>query len=359
MANFDLANLSLKAICPTNELILDDRDLPSVMVYIPKFKISEVITGGSDSTHPAFIVNGQEVPGVYISKYQNVVHNNRAYSLPGEAPKVSINFDTARQVCEAKGRGWHLMTNAEWAALALWCRKNNCLPQGNNDFGKDHKEDTYTAVPASYGEDGRINCVLTGTGSKTWSHNGEADGIFDLNGNVYEWVGGYRTMDGEIQILPNNDAADFRNAQNSSSVKWRAMLSNGTLVEPGTAGTLKWDYTADPGTEHTNNIFCLNTVIENPASNNNPYGHAFFSAMIVKDGVMVPEMMKALALFPVDSGDYGEDTFTMQNKNEKLAYRGGSWGSTMAAGVFRLYGNASRSTLSTSLGFRAAYIPDL
>jgi hypothetical protein len=51
---------------PRNDILLDDKGLPSVMVRIPKFKISDVIAGGSDSTHPAFIVNGNEVPEIYI-----------------------------------------------------------------------------------------------------------------------------------------------------------------------------------------------------------------------------------------------------------------------------------------------------
>ena len=91
MANFDLSGLALKSVCPNNEIFVDDADLPSVMVYIPKFKNSDVLTGGNDSTHPAFIVNGQEIPGFWYSKYQNVVHTTQltdgsiaaAYSLPG------------------------------------------------------------------------------------------------------------------------------------------------------------------------------------------------------------------------------------------------------------------------------------
>ncbi len=50
------------------------------MVYVPKFKMSDVIDGAGDSTHPAFIINGKEVPGIWISKYQNIVNNGRAYS---------------------------------------------------------------------------------------------------------------------------------------------------------------------------------------------------------------------------------------------------------------------------------------
>lgn len=38
MANFDLSSLALKSVCPNNEIFVDDADLPSVMVYIPKFK---------------------------------------------------------------------------------------------------------------------------------------------------------------------------------------------------------------------------------------------------------------------------------------------------------------------------------
>ena len=149
MSNFDLVNLALKATCPGNEIVMDNVGLPSVMVRIPRFRISDVITGGSNSTHPAFIVNGVEVTEIFISKFQNVIHNGRAYSLPGEDPRASLNFDTARAACELKGPGWHLMTNAEWAALALWCRRNNLMPRGNNLNGRDSAEATVVAIPTS------------------------------------------------------------------------------------------------------------------------------------------------------------------------------------------------------------------
>lgn len=45
---------------PNNTVLFDDKGLPSIMVRIPKFKISDVIPGGSTATHPAFIVNGVE-----------------------------------------------------------------------------------------------------------------------------------------------------------------------------------------------------------------------------------------------------------------------------------------------------------
>ena len=104
-STFGLSNLALKSAFPSNTILTDDKGLPSVMVYVPKFKMSDVIDGASDSTHPAFIVDGVEISGIYISKYQNVAYNSRAYSLPGEDPKASITADTARTYCENKGEG--------------------------------------------------------------------------------------------------------------------------------------------------------------------------------------------------------------------------------------------------------------
>ena len=232
MANFDLTNLAVKMICPNNVVKTDDTNLPSVLVYIPKFKNSDVLTGGNDSTHPAFIVNGVEITGFYYGKYQAKVYNSVAYSLPGEDPTASINFDTARARCEAKGAGWHLSTNAEWAAIALWCKKNGFLQYGNNNYGKDSHESNYKAVP-SYYESNKIARVATGTGPISWSHDKTMAGIWDLNGNVWEWQGGIRLVWGELQILANIDAADPDYPQNTTSTCWKAInAADGALVDP-------------------------------------------------------------------------------------------------------------------------------
>lgn len=203
---YDLAEFALKMVAPNNKLIYDDKGIPSVMVYVPKFKMSDVIDGAGDSTHPAFIVNGKEVPGIWISKYQNIVNNGRAYSLPGQDPTVNITWDTARGYCESKGKGWHMMTKAEWAAIMLWCKKNGFQPWGNNNYGKDSRETLQQAIPATYGSDGKINHVLTGTGPLTWSHNKQLDGIWDLNGNVSEWTGALRTVKESCSYLKTTTA---------------------------------------------------------------------------------------------------------------------------------------------------------
>ena len=102
--NFDLSNLALQALCPSNEILYDDKGLPSIMVKIPKMTYAQLGLGSSTAIFPAFIVNGSEVDAIYISKYQNIVQNGRAYSLPGQNVKHTISKDSSASACEAKGR---------------------------------------------------------------------------------------------------------------------------------------------------------------------------------------------------------------------------------------------------------------
>lgn len=138
MANYDQMAAAVKELSGgKNIVLLDDMNLPSIYVPINRLKMSELISGGSENVHPAFSVNGVEKDTFYYSKYQNIIINGRAYSLAHRDPAVNINFDNARQACEAKGAGFHLSTLAEWACIALWCRKNKTMPHGNSNYGRD------------------------------------------------------------------------------------------------------------------------------------------------------------------------------------------------------------------------------
>lgn len=352
MAQFDDMKLAVEAASGgKNTVILDDQGMPSIMVRIPKFYLDDVITGAPHVLHPAFIVDGVEKNEIFISKYQNMVMNGRAYSLPFKDPAASLTFDTALNYCKAKGAGWHLMTNAEWAALALWCKKNGFLPRGNNNYGQDYQRAYEKGVETHKSDATRTGRVATGSGPVSWAHDNTNAGIFDLNGNVWEWVGGLRTLGGEIQIIPNNDAAVNTIDQSANSQAWRAIkAADGSLVAPGTADTLKYDATGANGGGSAK----VNTVITSQSDGSGSTSNGFQSTA-VESGITIPDIMKALGLFPIDT-EGGVGQLYTRNEGERFPYRGGSWGFTSGAGVFALSLNYPRSDSSTLLGFRSAFV---
>lgn len=355
-ANYDLSNMALKAVCPNNEILYDDKGKPSIMVRIPKMTYAQLGLGSSTAVHPAFIVNGQEVDAIYISKYQNVVMDGRAYSLPGEDPKANITFDAALSACTAKGSGWHLMTRAEWAMLALWCKANGTQPKGNNNYGKDTADSIYQAIPSMERDSSnRIQRVATGTGPLSWSHDGTPSGIWDLNGNVNEWVGGLRTVYGEVQILANNNAADGSKSQGATSAQWMAIkASDGTLITPDGSGTttgsvkLRWD------TNH------WKLTDSNTSDGTTTYQGCAFESIVADSsiGTNATLLLQALGLLKYDSnaGAYNGDYFYANSyEAERAFYCGGPWGTGASAGVFVVNGLNTRSLSNASLGFRSAY----
>ena len=237
--NFEAAAFALQCAFPKNKILMDDKGMPSVFVWIPAFRLCDVLSTTSTDIHPAFRVNGKEIAGFYFGKYQTKVYNERAYSLPAEDPTVSQNFDWFASKTKANGTGWHEATVAEWAAVALWCHKRGCEPRGNNNYGKDANESTYDAIPAPGVQDsGKTARVLTGTGPLPWSHNGQMDGIWDMNGNVWEWLLGLRLYKGELQIIADNNAADNSVSTAASSAAWKAIrASDGALITPDGNGT--------------------------------------------------------------------------------------------------------------------------
>lgn len=363
MSNFDVSDLAVKIACgASNDLLYDDKGMPSVMVKLPKMTWKDLGIGTSTDTFPAWIINGHEVDYIYFSKYMNIVQNSRAYSLPGQDYANSITLDTSVSRCTAKGEGWHLTTRLEWMAVALWCLKNGTLPLGNNNYGRDHTETVYKAIPKTKDAEGKTLHVAGGTGPLTWSHNRQQDGIWDLNGNGYEWVGGVRTVYGELQVLSKdgvtfgNDAADPDNSQSATSSLWYAIDgTTGALITPNGSGTttnsLKIDKVGSKLTWVTGAI-----SMGTPGQINAALESVELDASVCD---AAKHILQALGFYKPDditAGALGGDYVYFDNAQAERTFNcGGYCSSTSSAGVFCASGHASRTNAGTGISFRAAY----
>ena len=369
-ANFDSLKIAVEGMSGgKNTVIFDDVDMPSIMVRIPKMKNSQLLTsGGTEDYHDAFICDNVTYDAIYIGKYLASVVNGRGYSLAGKDPANNMNFDAARGYCRAKGDGWHMPTNALYAAIALLTRKQGTMPHGNTNYGRDHAA-TYETGFQSCAADGsgRIQRTATGSGPDSWYHDyNAATGIADLCGNVWEWASGLRLKDGEIQVIPYGNAmADiYTGAQDimkDGSSLWKAINEAGEFVAPGSANTLKWDYTGTPAA-NSGSINLIKTALAHKQTDDTPYGSKKFGALTAASGLTVPARAKLLGLFPEGTSDADYDNrgnFWFRNNGERLPIRGGRWSNGANAGVFALDLSDPRTGTNGNLGFRVAYYGNL
>jgi hypothetical protein len=168
---------------------------------------------------------------------------------------------------------------------------------------------------------------------------------------------------GEIQVLANNNAADNTKDQSAASTEWKAILQDGSLVDPGTANTLKIDSpAAGKGVSENLGAPFINTAITNsmnPADTASTeylgYGQTTFETLAAKSGVTIPKILRLLGVAPAFA-DCGADLFYARNYGERCAIRGGFWTYGSAAGVFFLGLHAPRSNSVVNGGFRSAFV---
>lgn len=329
------------------EMMLDNKGIPSVYVPFKSVQSKTLIETDSEAVHPAFIISGRQIDEIYIGKYHGLLYYGCAHSIPFETPAFLLDWDDALRSCEEKGAGYHMLTLAEWALIGLNCYKEGFFPKGNNDYGRDIAEAEYPGIPCSYEDDGRVRHILEGTGTQEYFHNGSISGVWGMNGNVAQWIAGYRTVNGEIQIIADNNAAASV-YQNAESTLWRAIRPDGSLVSPGSGDTLHWNWLDGKITLDTE------STDEDGAG---VYTSAFSELAVNTSNVgdRVPDILKALALFPDGEGSYGCATRTVCLKGERVAAAGGGYGDGSDAHVLSLNASFTRNEVSTAVGVRLAY----
>ncbi len=310
-----------------NTRVLNDQfGRPSEMVYIRKFRWPDLFEGGRDSVCPAFIVEGREVDGIYISKYQNYVENGCAYSQKGRTPATNLTIDEARIFCSSKGKGWHLVSNAEWFAVACWCRKQ--------------------AISASRAETEQM-----------------PEG-FAVTGKGWEFVAGLRLFNGEIQMIPNNDSAANVDESRTSS-RWRAVSRDGELIYPGKQETFCLDGVGEGNTRQDVHEIGGGAVlagsVRRPQFTKGPSDRDFGCTCILQkelkaeSEICVPDLIRMAGVGISGNASERDDILYVRNYGERIAIRGGNWELADGAGPFALYLSHSREVCSQANGFRAAF----
>ena len=322
---------------------------PTYMNFIQKYDMS-TIDASLSGTHPAFIVDGVEKPEIFIGTYQGRIVGGELLSLPNVEPSHSTNYDNFLTAARACGNGHHLITNAEWSAVALQCYKNNTQPMGNTYYGRSSENPLLIGRRADGLNPGNTTGsarTLTGSGPVQWRHNGKENGIADLSGNVWEWNSGMRVFNGEIQVIENNNAAKLTIDLSATSAQWKAIDgATGNLVTPNgsgtTVGTIKY---ANGGTAGY-------TI------NGGSFG-AIQNLSTTKPVTAVAlARLKALCLYPhtENIASYNGDYFAKAMTDERLPICGGGWISAVTAGVFALSLSAARSSAGTNIGARPAFV---
>lgn len=190
-----------------NTVMYDEYGNPNIMVWFPKKTCGELgLTETPDAIHPAFIIdtNGREVDGIWISKYLcGQGAGGKPVSYHGIRPWSNISRDDARKISMSLGKGWHLLTNLEYAAIALWTYGNgtnrvglrtHTAPYCNKATTRKRFEDEYIDRPDK--DCGTLYPAYNGLGDLDFSHDHTPDGIIDLNGN-------FRNMCDGCYIGPN------------------------------------------------------------------------------------------------------------------------------------------------------------
>lgn len=325
---------------------------PVFLRRIPRFNLEDIDPSLGTGPHPAFVVGDRVVSEIWIGMYPGVISQGELVSVPGVAPTIDI-LSNALAAAQASGPGFHLLTNAEYAAVALLHLKANggvTTLRGNSDRGRSHSAPWETGVRVdgrSPGDTTGDSRVLTGSGPLTWRHDGSPSGIDGLVGHS-TLVSGLRLDKGEIQVQIDG--------------QWYAILPSGELVSPNTSGTLKFDIGS--GQSYSDNNVAeilglrLRTTRTAPppgwdeTNANQDLAQSALSSLAADSGVNVPSILKAHLLYLPVSGWTVPGTITTRPYGTRYATRGGPGTNTSLFGL----GSALISDLNPIGNPRPAFV---
>jgi len=366
------------------------------LVYIPPFTHADVagvtfggfLVGKYQASQPNATPDDDN-PDVADSADPGAVP---AITRPGVPPWTVLTFHQARKAAANLGVGFHLITGFEWASLALWSQANGTMPHGNNrnvnpPADVDYPSEIALVDRAALARNATYYRALCGSGVNAWSHNHQADGVFDLNGNVWEWNDGMFLMPATqndsngVQIGSGDTSGHGLVLGTLLTTQARAPYgaSTATGVNSLTDANKGWTVNEFAGMYLYDAAGALHLIASNTATvltltaggatpTAGAYSVVKYVATDITAGMSSGNKILTLRNGDADlkpfalpatsdgtgSNTYGKDGYWFDKSALRAARRGGSWDNAAYAGVFALILNDAPSGANVGLGFRAA-----
>ena len=371
-------------------------------VVIPQFTVSEL---------PG-ITFGGFIADKYINSQPKATPSNGSPTVAaggspgGTASKSTVGVPAwdyvmlshAMVACCNRGKGWHLLTPFEWAALAWMSEKMGSQPHGGNgntnppsDADRPYEEaeldrDLFALYPT-------YKRALPGTGPSAWAHTGKSlGGVYDLQGLVWQWLMGFMTTEGYLRYPANFEVGYLKSPYGRGTITGVGGASP-TLTCDGIGGNWLKSWTADEFNGSSYSIFIAEadggegylyesiqdttpTTLVLPASTpelSNGVATFVILKTLVQDissGMVSDYLIDSISLdlasdlsrlaFPLSSSaagssEFGYDIFSFsKGSGERGMVRGGCFSDGKGAGVFAMSFNNNPVTHLASIGFRAA-----
>jgi formylglycine-generating enzyme required for sulfatase activity len=118
----------------------------------------------------------------------------RPCSVSGKQPWSNITKEEAETACEKIGTGWRLCTAAEW--------QDACNGSGNTTFPYGNTYNGSTCNGWDFTKAANVTTLATGAATSCISDLSTASGdeLFDMSGNVREWVATTTTTTGPYEM---------------------------------------------------------------------------------------------------------------------------------------------------------------
>ena len=315
--------------------------------------------------HRAFYNAGAVQLGVFVDKFQcsnnagvassvkngNPLSSNSAHNpFSGLTGAPSNNYGGAIAAAKTRGSAFfcasifvHKMlallslAHAQASTGTAFCAWFDAagvtnFPKGcNNNALRDANDATILYV-----SDGYSNCGKTGSSNALarTTHNGQACGVADLNGNMWETAPGL-TSDGTNYYLLKT-SANIASATGGNALATDLWGAVGLAALYDNVGATYESMTASG----TNKIFGAATQVLSPATSGTAWAMT---------GAGIP-----LATGVGGSNAFGTDYFYDARPNELCVISGAGWSNGGDAGVWALYLSYVRGDSAATVGFRSA-----